>query len=79
MWPEGIDAVTQAAAAYTIMIGVIAPAFSIGWIGSKAMEAIGRNPEASGGILTNMILIAALAEAIAIYALVVALAIKFVS
>jgi F-type H+-transporting ATPase subunit c len=57
---------------------VIFPAFSIGWIGSKAMEAIGRNPEASDGILTSMILVAALAEAIAIYALVVALAIKFV-
>ena len=78
MWPEGLDSVTQAATAYTIMLGVIFPAISIGWIGSKAMEAIGRNPEASGSILTNMILIAALAEAIAIYALVVALAIKFV-
>ena len=79
MWPDGgVDAVKQAAAALTIMVGAIAPAFSIGWIGSKAMEAIGRNPEASGDILTNMILIAALAEAIAIYALVVALAIKFV-
>jgi F-type H+-transporting ATPase subunit c len=78
MWPEGYGAVTQVATALTIMIGVIVPAFSIGWIGSKAMEAIGRNPEASGGILTSMILVAALAEAIAIYALVVALAIKFV-
>jgi F-type H+-transporting ATPase subunit c len=78
MWPEGYGPVTQAATAFAIMVGVIAPAFSIGWIGSKAMEAVGRNPEASGSILTNMILIAALAEAIAIYALVVALAIKFV-
>jgi F-type H+-transporting ATPase subunit c len=47
-------------------------------MGSKAMEAIGRNPEASGDILTNMILAIAFAEAMAIYALVVALAIKFV-
>ncbi len=78
MWPEGYEAVTQAAAAFAITLGVIFPAFSIGWIGSKAMEAIGRNPEASGGILTTMILVAALAEAIAIYVLVVALAIKFV-
>jgi F-type H+-transporting ATPase subunit c len=78
MWPEGYGPVTQAATAFTIMLGVIFPAFSIGWIGSKAMEAIGRNPEASGGILTSMILVAALAEAIAIYALVVAMAIKFV-
>jgi F-type H+-transporting ATPase subunit c len=78
MWPEGLESVTQAATALTIMVGVIMPAFAIGWIGSKAMEAIGRNPEASGGILTSMIMIAALAEAIAIYALIVALAIKFV-
>lgn len=78
MWPEGLESVTQAATAFAIMFGVIFPAFSIGWIGSKAMEAIGRNPEAGDNIMTSMILIAALAEAIAIYALVVALAIKFV-
>ena len=78
MWPESYEAVTQAAAALTIALGAIFPAFSIGWMGSKAMEAIGRNPEASGDILTNMILAIAFAEAIAIYALVVALAIKFV-
>jgi F-type H+-transporting ATPase subunit c len=78
MWPESYEAVTQAAAAITIALGAALPAFSIGWMGSKAMEAIGRNPEASGDILTNMILAIAFAEAIAIYALVVALAIKFV-
>jgi F-type H+-transporting ATPase subunit c len=78
MWPESYEAVTQAAAAITITLGAALPAFSIGWMGSKAMEAIGRNPEASGDILTNMILAIAFAEAIAIYALVVALAIKFV-
>ena len=43
-----------------------------------AMNAIGRNPEARGAILTNMILAIAFAEAIAIYALVVAILIKFV-
>lgn len=78
MWPEGYEAVTQAAAALTIALGVIFPAMSIGWIGRQAMESIGRNPEAAGNILTNMILVVAFAEAIAIYALVVALAIKFV-
>ena len=78
MWPADYYSTTQIATALTIMLGVIFPAFSIGWIGSKAMEAIGRNPEASGGILTSMILVTAFAEAIAIYALVVALAIKFV-
>ena len=78
MWPESYEAVTQAAAAITIALGAALPAFSIGWMGSKAMEAIGRNPESAGNILTNMILVVAFAEAIAIYALVVALAIKFV-
>jgi F-type H+-transporting ATPase subunit c len=78
MFPEAYGPATQAATAIAIGLGTIFPAFAIGWIGSKAMEAIGRNPEASGGILTSMILAAALAEAVAIYALVVALAIKFV-
>ena len=78
MWPTDYYSVTQAATAVAIAIGVMFPAFAIGWIGSKAMEAIGRNPGAAGDILTNMILVVAFAEAIAIYALVVALAIKFV-
>ncbi len=71
-------AATQFAAALAIGIGALGPALAIGMLASKAMEAIGRNPEASGSILTNMILAIAFAEAIAIYALVVALAIKFV-
>lgn len=55
-----------------IAIGGIAPAIAIGWIGSKAMESIGRNPEASGKVLVPMLLGMAFAEAIAIYALVLA-------
>ena len=78
MWPEGYESVTQVATMMTIALGVIFPALAIGWIGRQAMESIGRNPEAAGSILTNMILVVAFAEAIAIYALVVALAIKFV-
>ena len=62
----------------TIAIGVIAPALAIGIMSAKAMEAIGRNPEAAPKIQTAMILAIAFAEAIAIYALVVALIIKFV-
>jgi F-type H+-transporting ATPase subunit c len=61
----------------TIAIGGMFPALAIGLIVSKAMEAIGRNPEASSKIQTNLILGVAFAEAIAIYALVVALIIKF--
>lgn len=66
------------ATAATIAIGTIAPAISIGWIGSKATDAMGRNPEAAPKIQTAMILAIAFAEAVAIYALVVALVIKFV-
>ncbi len=49
-------------------------AIGIGMIGSKAMEAIGRNPEAAGKILVPMLIVAAFAEAIAIYGLVVVFA-----
>lgn len=57
-----------------IAIGGMVPAFAIGLIGAKAMEAIGRNPEASGKILPAMLLAMAFAEAIAIYALILAFA-----
>lgn len=67
------------ATAITIGMGVIAPAVAIGMIGSKAMEALGRNPESEGAVRTTMILAAAFAESIAIFALVVALIIKFVA
>ena len=55
-----------------IAIGGMLPALAIGLIGTKAMEAIGRNPEAQGKILPAMLLGMAFAEAIAIYALVLA-------
>ena len=61
-----------------IAIGTIAPAIAIGWIGSRSVDAIGRNREAAPKIQTAMILSVAFAEAIAIYALVVGLVIKFV-
>lgn len=61
-----------------IAIGGIFPALAIGKIGGKALEAIGRNPEAAPKIQTAMILAIAFAEAIAIYALVIALILKFV-
>ena len=56
----------------TITIGGIAPALAIGRLVAKAMEAIGRNPEAAGKLFVPMLLGAAFAEAIAIYALVIA-------
>ena len=67
---------TVFAKAIAIAIGGIAPALAIGKIGAKAMESIGRNPESAGKILVPMLLAAAFAEAIAIYALVIAFGIK---
>lgn len=61
----------------TIAVGALGPAIAIGMIGSKGVEALGRNPEAQSAITTNMILAIAFAEAVAIYALVVSLIIKF--
>lgn len=65
------------AVAIAMALGSVGPAIGIGMIGSKAMDALGRNPEAESTIRTAMILAIAFAEAIAIYALVVALIIKF--
>jgi F-type H+-transporting ATPase subunit c len=62
-----------------IAIGTMIPAISIGWIGSSAVKSISRNPEAASKIQTAMILAIAFAEAIAIYALVVSLIVKFVA
>jgi len=80
MQQSGLDvqSVKMIAAAIAIGMGAIGPSIGIGLLASKAMEAIGRNPEADAKIKTNMILAIAFAEAIAIYALVVALIILFV-
>lgn len=75
---QNIDAVKTIAAALTIAVGAIAPALAIGKLAASAMEAIGRNPDAAPKIQTAMILSIAFTEAIAIYALVVALIVKFV-
>ncbi|MFQ5873438.1 MAG: ATP synthase F0 subunit C [Dehalococcoidia bacterium] len=61
-----------------IGLGALGPGIGIGLLVGKAMEALGRNPEAEPSVRTNMILGIAFAEAIAIYALVVAVIIKFV-
>ncbi len=59
-------------------LGVIGPGIGIGLIGGRAMEAIGRNPEATGKIVSNMILAIVFTEALGILALVAAFIIKFV-
>ena len=62
----------------TVAIGGAMPGLAIGLLVGKGLEAMGRNPEAAGEIRTSMILGIAFAEAIAIYALVAGLIIKFV-
>ncbi|MEK7607983.1 MAG: ATP synthase F0 subunit C [Patescibacteria group bacterium] len=74
----GIEEIKILGSALAIAVGTIMPALAIGLIGSKGAEAIGRNPEAAPKVQTAMILAIAFAEAIAIYALVISLIIKFV-
>ena len=54
-------------------LGLLGPALGIGLIGYSAKQSLGRNPEARGAIMTNMILVTAFCEAIGIYALIVAI------
>jgi len=68
----------EIATAIAIGFGMIGPGIGVGLIGKGALEALGRNPEASSDIRTILILSVAFAEAIAIYALVIALIIFFV-
>ncbi len=65
-------------AGLAIGFGALGPALAIGLLVGKAMEALGRNPDAAPIIQPNMILGMAFAEAIGIYALVVAVMIGFV-
>ena len=55
-----------------VALGGMLPAIAVGLIGAKAMESLGRNPEASAKILPAMLLAMAFAEAIAIYSLILA-------
>lgn len=66
------------AAGLAIGMGVVGPGIGVGILGAGAMNAIGRNPEAAGAITTNMILAIAFAEALGIYALIVAVILLFV-
>ncbi len=75
---QSVEGTKAMAAAIAMGVGAIGPGLGIGILASKALEAIGRNPEAAPKIQTVMILAIAFTEAIAIYALVVALIIKFV-
>ena len=67
------DAIRMLAAGLAMGLGAIGRGIGIGILGYGAMQALGRNPEARGPIMTNMILAIAFAEAIGIYALIVAI------
>lgn len=72
------DAAKLIATAIAIGLGVLGPGIGIGLIGSKAVEALGRNPEAENSIRTTMILAIVFAESLAIFALVIALILRFI-
>jgi len=71
---EAMKAVAMALAAG---VGVLGPGIGIGMLVARALEAIGRNPEAAGKIQATMFIGIAFVEALAIFALVVAFVIKF--
>jgi F-type H+-transporting ATPase subunit c len=68
----------QDASALTMAVGSIGPALAVGMIGAAALIGMARNPENSERIQIAMIIAIAFAEAIAIYALVIALILKFI-
>ena len=74
---ENLEAMKNLAMALTVGLGMIGPGIGIGILVSKALEAIGRNPEASGKIQTNMFIGIAFTEALAIFAIVVGFIVKF--
>ena len=68
-WSE--DAVKRLGAGLAMGLGAIGPGIGIGILGAGAMQALGRNPEARGPIMTNMLIAIGLCEAVAIYALII--------
>jgi F-type H+-transporting ATPase subunit c len=72
-----VEAAKLIGAALAMGLGALGPGIGLGLLAAKALEAIGRNPEAQSKVQTTMILAIAVTEAVAIYALVVALMILF--
>jgi F-type H+-transporting ATPase subunit c len=68
----------QIAMALAIGLGTVGPGLGIGLVGSKAVEAVGRNPESQSKVMTMMLLGIVFAESLAIFALVITLMIKFI-
>ncbi len=74
-----VEGIKMLAAGLAIGLGALGPGIGIGILGYGAMQALARNPEAKGPIQTNMMIAIALAEAIGIYALIVAIIIAMVA
>ena len=74
-----VEAVKMLAAGLAMGLGAIGPGIGIGILGYGAMLGLARNPEARGPIMTNMILAIAMAEAVAIYALIIAIILAMVA
>ena len=74
-----LETMKMLAAGLCMGLGALGPGIGIGILGYGAMQALGRNPEARGPIMTNMILAIAFAEAIGIYALIVAIIIAMIA
>ena len=73
------EAVKLLAAGLAIGLGALGPALGLGILGYGAMQGLARNPEARGPIMTNMLIAIAMAEAIGIYALIVAIILAMVA
>ena len=73
------EAMKMLGAGIGVGLGLIGPGIGIGLVGRGAMEALGRNPEARGAIMTNMILAIAFAEALGIYALIIGIILSMVA
>ena len=74
-----MEAAKVLAAGLSIALGTLGPGIGLGMIGANMLQGIARNPDAAGSMFTNMILIAGLTEAVAIYALIVSILLIFVA
>jgi F-type H+-transporting ATPase subunit c len=72
-----LEAMKALAMALVVGVGMLGPGIGIGILVSRALEAIGRNPEAASTITTTMFIGIVFTEALAIFALVVGFIIKF--
>jgi len=71
------EATKLLAAGLCMGIGAIGPAIAEGLVSAKALEAMGRNPEVSNKLFTNMLVAMAVCESTGIYSLVIAFLILF--